>query len=180
MFKACCLLAISLAPAGLAMAEQKAERPRSVVSVTDDGRGSRVVIEGPVVNRAVGPGAVAETNIGGRRSVARGDAAAPPEPEQAVPARGDLVNLDLAGRALGGSNWAGRKLVNVDLSGADLRGANLRRAVLTNVDLSDADLRQADLSGAQLVNVDLSGARLRGARMADGRVCESDRCRRSE
>ena len=178
MFRACCLLAISLAPAGLAMAEQKAERPRSVVSVTDDGKGSRVDIEGPVVNRAVGPGAVAETNIGGRRSVARGDAAAaPPEPEQAVPARGDLVNLDLAGRALGGSNWAGRKLVNVDLSGADLRGANLRRAALTNVDLTDADLREADLTGARLVNVDLSGARLRGARVMDGRVCESDRCR---
>ncbi|MFT3778890.1 MAG: pentapeptide repeat-containing protein [Ottowia sp.] len=177
MFRLCCLMAASLASTGLALAEQKTERQRSVVTVTDDGQGSRVVIEGPLVNRAVGPGAVAETNIGGHRSVARGGAAASRE---AMPARGDLVNLDLAGRALGGSNWAGRRLINVDLSGADLRGANLRRAALTNVDLSDADLREADLSGAQLVNVDLSGARLRGARMADGRVCASDRCRGSE
>ena len=175
----CCLLALGLGPATFAMAEQKPEQARSTVTITDDGAGSRVRIEGTLVNRAVGPGAVAVTHIGGHRSVVRGDNSAPaPERQkvQTVPERGDLANLDLAGRALADSHWAGRKLSNVDLSGADLRGADLRRAQLIDVDLSTADLRGADLSGAQLVNVDLSGTRLRGARMMDGTVCGEGRC----
>ena len=179
IFKLCCALALGLGPAMTAVAEQKGDPRRSTVTITDDGQGSRVVIEGAVVNRAVGPGAVAETNIGGRRSTARGEdakgAAERQRPDQ-VPTKGDLVNLDLAGRALAGSHWSARRLVNVDLSGADLRGADLRRATLTNVDLSGADLRDANLIGAQLVNVDVDGVRLRGARLMDGRLCTSDSC----
>ena len=147
------------------------------VTVTEDGSSSTVTVEGALVNRAVGPGAVAVTNIGGRRHVARGDDAKAAKARDELPARGDVINLDLSGRKLAGSDLAGRRLVNVDLSGADLRGANLRGATLTNVDLSSADLRQSDLSGAQLVNVDLDGARLAGARLADGRLCDGAHCR---
>ena len=147
------------------------------VTVTEDGSSSTVTVEGALVNRAVGPGAVAVTNIGGRRHVARGDDAKAAKARDELPARGDVINLDLSGRKLAGSDLAGRRLVNVDLSGADLRGANLRGATLTNVDLSSADLRQSDLSGAHLVNVDLDGARLAGARLADGRLCDGAHCR---
>lgn len=152
---------------------------RSTVDVGGE-NSARVVIEGSVVNRAVGKGAVAETHIAGRRSVVRGDGEASVSvgvPERPLDLRGDLVNLDLAGRDLSGQAFEQRRIANTDLTGARLRGASFRGSRLTNVDLSGADLRDADFTGARLVNVDLEGALLEGARWTDGRVCRGSSCR---
>lgn len=190
MLKPCCVLTLTLTCVS-AMAAAAGPEPATVptpvttpeqrvVTVTGEGASTQsVVIEGTLVNRASGPGAVAITNIGGQRRVVRGNHSGSPPPRQRVsqpPAQGPLRDLDLAGRQLAGSDWSARQLTNVDLSGADLRGARLAGAALTDVDLSGADLRGADLQGAQLINVAVGGIRLRGARMMDGRVCQTERC----
>lgn len=170
------LLLVGAATGALA---QPAQNARSVVSVGGDNN-ARVVIDGPIVNRAYGPGAVAETNIAGRRSVVRGDGEVSitidSTPERPLDLNGDLVNVDLAGRDLAGHRFDQRRIVNTSLAGARLRGASFQGSHLTNVDLSDADLRDADFRGATLVNVDLDGARLDGAHWTDGRTCGNTRC----
>lgn len=171
------LLLVGASACALASPENNA---RSVVNVGGENT-SRVVIEGPVINRAIGKGAVAETNIAGRRSVVRGDAEVSVTiggaPERPVDLSGDLVNADLAGRDLAGHRFDKHRIVNTDLAGARLRGASFKGSRLSNVDLSGADLREADFRGAKLVNVDLDGAQLEGALWIDGRVCRDGSCR---
>ena len=170
---------LGLCLAGLAAGAGAQGGARSEVRVGGENT-SRVVIEGSVVNRAVGKGAVAETNIAGRRSVVRGDAESSVTvgvPDRPVDLGVDLVNAELAGRDLRGHVFDQPRIANTDLAGAQLRGASFRGSRLTNVDLSGADLREADFTGARLVNVDLDGALLEGARWTDGKPCRASPCR---
>ena len=141
---------LGLCLAGLAAGAGAQGGARSEVRLGGENT-SRVVIEGSVVNRAVGKGAVAETNIAGRRSVVRGDAESSVTvgvPDRPVDLGVDLVNAELAGRDLRGHVFDQRRIANTDLAGAQLRGASFRGSRLTNVDLSGADLTQADLHSA--------------------------------
>lgn len=84
----------------------------------------------------------------------------------------DLLQADLAGADLHGSNLAGVRLTQADLMGADLRGADLRGAVLGQADLTGADLQGANLTGAYLVQADLTDADLRGAVLTDAKAIQ--------
>ena len=100
---------LGLCLAGLAAGAGAQGGARSEVRVGGENT-SRVVIEGSVVNRAVGKGAVAETNIAGRRSVVRGDAESSVTvgvPDRPVDLGVDLVNAELAGRDLRGHDFCG-------------------------------------------------------------------------
>ena len=122
-----------------------------------------------VVNVAVGTGAVAETNIAGRQTIAVGSTG---QTQLNTKAKA-YVNTDISGHNFSAAKLAGITMTNVDANSAIFRQADLSGAKFTNVDLSKADLRGANLKGAQFVNVDWEEAMLEGAIWIDGRRCSA-------
>jgi uncharacterized protein YjbI with pentapeptide repeats len=79
-----------------------------------------------------------------------------------------LLELDLRGADLTGSD-----LPKAELSGVDLRGASLFAANLPEANLGAADLRGANLSEAFLTWANLSGADLRGTNLVGANLSEA-------
>ena len=77
----------------------------------------------------------------------------------------NLINTNLAGAVLDGSDVRGVQLAGADLGHARLVGARLSDVDLTGADLTNADLTDADLTRAKLVYADLTEAKLAGAQM---------------
>jgi uncharacterized protein YjbI with pentapeptide repeats len=76
---------------------------------------------------------------------------------------GTLIQLDLEGANLRGTN----------LDWAIVKGANLRRADLSSATLRRADLRRSDLSGANLRAANLAGTNLTLASLRDANLAEA-------
>jgi len=83
--------------------------------------------------------------------------------------RAELVNHDLSGMLLTGSN-----LKDADLTGAKLTDADLSDCVLDGATMSGADLSDANLDGARMVGVDLRGSTLRSARLRNANLHKAD------
>lgn len=79
----------------------------------------------------------------------------------------DLVEADLSGCDLAGSNLRRGNLLGANLSQARLVGANLSETDLTRANLSGADLSRADCSGARLFRSQLCNARLHSTNLAE-------------
>ena len=83
--------------------------------------------------------------------------------------RAQLVNHDLTGMWLAGSN-----LKDSDLTGTDLADADLTDCVLDGAMLFGANLAATNLEGARMVGVDLRGATLQGARLRNANLHRAD------
>jgi uncharacterized protein YjbI with pentapeptide repeats len=98
----------------------------------------------------------------------------------AMPARGRIPRLELAGRNLQFTDFSNAKMVRLSLAnahllcarlaGAKLQGADLHGAWLQGATLLSAHLQGADLIGARLQGADLSGAWLQGAKLANAKL----------
>jgi uncharacterized protein YjbI with pentapeptide repeats len=96
----------------------------------------------------------------------------------------DLVNADLSGAMLSGTNLnkanlAGANLSKADLSmanlgGADLSKSNLIGATLSLANLSGASLRNSNLQSSNLGKTNLRMAKLNGATLKDADLSKAD------
>ena len=144
-------------------------------------------IEGNVINRAIGPGAVSTQTINDKQKVDRGTTISTTNGKttyiknQSQDAAADIssIDMDFVNAELGGQNFSAKNLTGKDFTNAVLSKANfskaaLKNANLTNADFSHANLSGANLTGANLINTDFSNADLTGANLTGAQNTNTD------
>ena len=128
----------------------------------------KVSVNGAIVNKAIGPGAVSEQNLPGRSSTVingtvttvNGKTTVTQGPSGPVRADAeDFINAKLQGVNFAKKNFKGKDFTNADLRNANLSHANLEDAILIN---AGADLSGANLKGADITNANFEGAKTDG------------------
>lgn len=84
-----------------------------------------------------------------------------------------LIQADLSGIDLSGTDLSQANLIGADLRRSDLSGANLSEACLVEANLRKADLSGANLSGANLNEATLEEANLSGANLSGANLSET-------
>lgn len=84
-----------------------------------------------------------------------------------------LMRAFLARADLGAANLVGANFEGANLIGTDFNGASLGRANLAAANVFGADFRGADLNGADLVSANLEQAKLVGARLVSAILIEA-------
>lgn len=128
----------------------------------------KVSVNGAIVNKAIGPGAVSEQNLPGRSSTVingtvttvNGKTTVTQGPSGPVRADAeDFINAKLQGVNFAKKNFKGKDFTNADLRNANLSHANLEDAILINANFAGADLSGANLKGADITNANFEGAK---------------------
>ena len=128
-------------------------------------------VNGAIVNKALGPGAVSEQNLPGRSSTVingtvttvNGKTTVTQGPSGPVRADAeDFINAKLQGVNFAKKNFKGKDFTNADLRNANLSHANLEDAILINANFAGADLSGANLKGADITNANFEGAKTDG------------------
>ena len=128
----------------------------------------KVSVNGAIVNKAIGPGAVSEQNLPGRSSTVingtvttvNGKTTVTQGPSGPVRADAeDFINAKLQGVNFAKKNFKGKDFTNADLRNANLSHANLEDAILINANFAGADLSGANLKGADITNPNCEGAK---------------------
>ena len=131
----------------------------------------KVSVNGAIVNKAIGPGAVSEQNLPGRSSTVingtvttvNGKTTVTQGPSGPVRADAeDFINAKLQGVNFAKKNFKGKDFTNADLRNANLSHANLEDAILINANFAGADLSGANLKGADITNANVEGAKTDG------------------
>ena len=131
----------------------------------------KVSVNGAIVNKAIGPGAVSEQNLPGRSSTVingtvttvNGKTTVTQGPSGPVRADAeDFINAKLQGVNFANKNFKGKDFTNADLRNANLSHANLEDAILINANFAGADLSGANLKGADITNANFEGAKTDG------------------
>ena len=131
----------------------------------------KVSVNGAIVNKAIGPGAVSEQNLPGRSSTVingtvttvNGKTTVTQGPSGPVRADAeDFINAKLQGVNFAKKNFKGKDFTNADLRNANLSHANLEDAILINANVAGADLSGANLKGADITNANFEGAKTDG------------------
>ena len=131
----------------------------------------KVSVNGAIVNKAIGPGAVSEQNLPGRSSTVingtvttvNGKTTVTQGPSGPVRADAeDFINAKLQGVNFAKKNFTGKDFTNADLRNANLSHANLEDAILINANFAGADLSGANLKGADITNANFEGAKTDG------------------
>jgi pentapeptide repeat protein len=131
----------------------------------------KVSVNGAIVNKAIGPGAVSEQNLPGRSSTVingtvttvNGKTTVTQGPSGPVRADAeDFINAKLQGVNFAKKNFKGKDFTNADLRNANLSHANLEDAILINANFAGADLSGANLKGADITNANFEGAKTDG------------------
>ena len=131
----------------------------------------KVSVNGAIVNKAIGPGAVSEQNLPGRSSTVingtvttvNGKTTVTQGPSGPVRADAeDFINAKLQGVNFAKKNFKGKDFTNADLRNANLSHANLGDAILINANFAGADLSGANLKGADITNANFEGAKTDG------------------
>lgn len=131
----------------------------------------KVSVNGAIVNKAIGPGAVSEQNRPGRSSTVingtvttvNGKTTVTQGPSGPVRADAeDFINAKLQGVNFAKKNFKGKDFTNADLRNANLSHANLEDAILINANFAGADLSGANLKGADITNANFEGAKTDG------------------
>ena len=131
----------------------------------------KVSVNGAIVNKAIGPGAVSEQNLPGRSSTVingtvttvNGKTTVTQGPSGPVRADAeDFINAKLQGVNFAKKNFKGKDFTNADLRNANLSHANLEDAILINANFAGADLSGANLKGADITNANFDGAKTDG------------------
>lgn len=131
----------------------------------------KVSVNGAIVNKAIGPGAVSEQNLPGRSSTVingtvttvNGKTTVTQGPSGPVRADAeDFINAKLQGVNFAKKNFKGKDFTNADLRNASLSHANLEDAILINANFAGADLSEANLKGADITNANFEGAKTDG------------------
>ena len=131
----------------------------------------KVSVNGAIVNKAIGPGAVSEQNLPGRSSTVingtvttvNGKTTVTQGPSGPVRADAeDFINAKLQGVNFAKKNFKGKDFTNADLRHANLSHANLEDAILINANFAGADLSEANLKGADITNANFEGAKTDG------------------
>ena len=131
----------------------------------------KVSVNGAIVNKAIGPGAVSEQNLPGRSSTVingtvttvNGKTTVTQGPSGPVRADAeDFINAKLQGVNFAKKNFKGKDFTNADLRNANLSHANLEDAILINANFAGADLYGANLKGADITNANFEGAKTDG------------------
>ncbi|WP_109079456.1 pentapeptide repeat-containing protein [Aggregatibacter kilianii] len=131
----------------------------------------KVSVNGAIINKAVGPGAVSEQNLPGRSSTVingtvttvNGKTTITKGPSGPVRADAeDFINAKLQGVNFAKKDFKGKDFTNADLRNANLSHANLEEAILINANLAGADLSGANLKGADITNANFEGAKTDG------------------
>ena len=131
----------------------------------------KVSVNGAIVNKAIGPGAVSEQNLPGRSSTVingtvttvNGKTTVTQGPSGPVRADAeDFINAKLQGVNFAKKNFKGKDFTNADLRNANLSHANLEDAILINANFAGADLSGANLKGADITNANFEGAKTEG------------------
>ena len=131
----------------------------------------KVSVNGAIVNKAIGPGAVSEQNLPGRSSTVINGTVTTVNGKTTVtqgpsgPVRADaeeFINAKLQGVNFAKKNFKGKDFTNADLRNANLSHANLEDAILINANFAGADLSGANLKGADITNANFEGAKTDG------------------
>ena len=131
----------------------------------------KVSVNGAIVNKAIGPGAVSEQNLPGRSSTVingtvttvNGKTTVTQGPSGPVRADAeDFINAKLQRVNFAKKNFKGKDFTNADLRNANLSHANLEDAILINANFAGADLSGANLKGADITNANFEGAKTDG------------------
>ena len=131
----------------------------------------KVSVNGAIVNKAIGPGAVSEQNLPGRSSTVingtvttvNGKTTVTQGPSGPVRADAeDFINAKLQGVNFAKKNFKGKDFTNADLRNANLSHANLEDSILINANFAGADLSGANLKGADITNANFEGAKTDG------------------
>ena len=131
----------------------------------------KVSVNGAIVNKAIGPGAVSEQNLPGRSSTVingtvttvNGKTTVTQGPSGPVRADAeDFINAKLQGVNFAKKNFKGKDFTNADLRNANLSHANLEDAILINANFAGADLSGANLKGADITNANFEGTKTDG------------------
>lgn len=131
----------------------------------------KVSVNGAIVNKAIGPGAVSEQNLPSRSSTVingtvttvNGKTTVTQGPSGPVRADAeDFINAKLQGVNFAKKNFKGKDFTNADLRNANLSHANLEDAILINANFAGADLSGANLKGADITNANFEGAKTDG------------------
>ena len=131
----------------------------------------KVSVNGAIVNKASGPGAVSEQNLPGRSNTVingtvttvNGKTTVTQGPSGPVRADAeDFINAKLQRVNFAKKNFKGKDFTNADLRNANLSHANLEDAILINANFAGADLSGANLKGADITNANFEGAKTDG------------------
>ena len=85
-----------------------------------------------------------------------------------------LIDCDLTGSNLTGSNLSWSNLTGSDLSRSNLTGSNLTRSNLTRSNLRGSDLSRSNLSGSNLTGSNLSWSNLTGSNLRGSDLSRSN------